>query len=112
LKKNNFPCQNTKENFFFEQIARKTIFFCFKQFFSSGQNDKEKKMYRPCHFHKVKKSLNTFFSKFFLSLFQGKNTFVSASIRPRPVRRDWLIHLIGIASKVCFSPCHIVKIRS
>jgi len=37
-------------------------------------------------------------------------TFVSASGGPRPVRRDWLIHLISIASKHFFSPCHIVKI--
>jgi len=30
---------------------------------------------------------------------------------PRPVRRDWLIHLIGMhCYKTFFSPCHIVKI--
>jgi len=28
----------------------------------------------------------------------------------RLVRRDWLTYLIGIASKLYFSPCHIVKI--
>jgi len=37
-------------------------------------------------------------------------TFVYASGGSRPIRRDWLIHLIGIASKHFFSSCHIVKI--
>jgi len=30
-------------------------------------------------------------------------TFVYEFAGPRPVRRDWLIHLIGIASKLFFS---------
>jgi len=35
--------------------------------------------------------------------------FVLASGGPRPVRNDWLIHLIGIASKqFIFSPYHSV----
>jgi len=37
-------------------------------------------------------------------------TFVLASGGPRPIRRDWLVHFIGIASKHFFPPCHIVKI--
>jgi len=36
-------------------------------------------------------------------------TFVFESGGSRPIRRDWLLHLIGIASKHFF-PCHIVKI--
>jgi len=73
---------------------------------TSTKEKKKFNFFSPCHFHKEKKQ---FKDNFYINIHElininiscdgHPNTFVYASGGPRPVRRDWWVHLVGIALK-------------